>query len=262
MALLLAGARVQPDVRRPLVAGNWKMHGTLAEARERALSVACGVPALCCDVWLAPPVLHVSAVAECLAGSRVGLVAQDVSRHAAGAHTGEISAGMLVDAGCRGVIVGHSERRQSLGESDELVGAKALAACGAGLVPVVCVGETVAERDAGETAKVVLRQLDAVLALLPVAALAQLVLAYEPVWAIGTGRNATPEQAQEVHALLRQRVAGKDPGASRRMRILYGGSVKAGSAPALFAMPDVDGGLVGGASLDAREFLAICALAR
>lgn len=246
-------------IRRPLVAGNWKMHGTLAEAvaRARALRDA----SLACDVLVAPPFVHIPAVVAALAGSRVGVAGQDASPHEQGAYTGDVSASMLADAGCSHVIVGHSERRALRGDTDAVVAQKCAAALNAGLLPVVCVGETLAERDAGQTDAVVLRQLAAVLAQLLVAGPGKVVLAYEPVWAIGTGRQATPEQAQAVHALLRGRLASADEGLAAGVRILYGGSVKAGNAAGLFAMPDVDGVLVGGASLDAREFLQICAAA-
>lgn len=254
---------MQQDARRPLVVGNWKMNGTLAEARERASAVVAGVVAggVRCEVALAPSLVQLERVAAALAGSTVRLAAQDVSAHDAGAHTGEVSASMLQDVGCGYVLVGHSERRQDLGESDECVARKFVAARKAGLVPVLCVGETLAERTAGMTAAVVLRQLDAVLALAGVADFSA-VLAYEPVWAIGTGQNATAEQAQEVHALLRAHLGRSSAAAARATRIVYGGSVKASNAAGLFAMPDVDGGLVGGASLDAREFIGICAQAQ
>ncbi|MFZ5723833.1 MAG: triose-phosphate isomerase [Pseudomonadota bacterium] len=249
---------MQQGARRPLVAGNWKMHGSLAEARARARAVVVGRHV--CEVAIAPPFVHLAAVAAELAGSPVLLAAQDASAHDAGAHTGEVSAPMLLDAGCRLVLVGHSERRHGLGETDGLVAAKFVAVQRAGLVPVLCVGETLAEREAGRTSEVVLRQLDAVLA--QAGGFGAAVLAYEPVWAIGTGRNATAEQAQEVHALLRAQLARRDAAAAQATRILYGGSVKAANAGTMFAMPDVDGALVGGASLDAREFLEICAQAQ
>lgn len=251
---------MQQDVRRSLVAGNWKMNGTLAEARQRARAVRAGVSGVTTDVALLPPTVHLSAVAVELADGRVWLGGQDASEHDAGAHTGEVSAAMLRDAGCRLVLVGHSERRHGLGESDALVARKFAAARRAQLLPVLCVGETLAEREAGRTAEVVLRQLEAVLT--QAGGFADAVLAYEPVWAIGTGRNASAEQAQEVHALLRARLAQMDMPGARATRILYGGSVNAANAGALFAMPDVDGALVGGASLDAHEFLEICAQAR
>ena len=188
--------------------------------------------------------------------------AQNVSEHAQGAYTGEVSAAMLAEFGCRYVIVGHSERRQLFGESDAQVAAKFAAVRKAGMTPILCVGETLAERDAGNTESVVRRQLEAVLSVAGVRAFAKAVLAYEPVWAIGTGRNATPEQARDVHAFLRARIAREDAAIARELRILYGGSVKAANAAALFAMPELDGGLIGGASLVAQEFLAIARAAR
>ncbi len=252
---------MQHNVRRPLVAGNWKMNGTLAESRARAAAVAAGFrSASGADVALLPPALHVSAVANALMQSPVLLGAQDVSEHDDGAHTGELSGAMLRDVGCVLVLVGHSERRHGLGESDAQVARKFVAAQRAGLVPVLCVGETLIEREAGRTVDIVRRQLDAVLSV--VGGFADAVLAYEPVWAIGTGRHATAEQAQEVHAVLRARLREVSESNAQMTRILYGGSVKAGNANALFAMQDVDGVLVGGASLDAKEFLDICAQAR
>jgi triosephosphate isomerase len=194
-----------------------------------------------------------------LKGSGVALGAQSVCAEAQGAFTGEVSAAMLKDVGCRYVLVGHSERRQLYGESDELVARKFVAAQSQGLVPVLCVGETLEEREAGQTLAVISRQMDAVLTVSGVAALGQAVVAYEPVWAIGTGRTATPEQAQEVHATIRSKIAGVDATIGGLVRILYGGSVKASNARELFAMPDIDGGLVGGASLKADEFARICA---
>jgi len=204
-----------------------------------------------------PPYIYVAEAVRKLAGSPIAVGAQDLSAEASGAYTGEVSAGMLMDVGCRHVLVGHSERRALNGEDDALVARKFAAARASGLVPVLCVGELLADRDAGRTEAVVSRQLDAVLALCGVAALESAVVAYEPVWAIGTGRTATPQQAQEVHAFIRGRVRAHDASIAARLRILYGGSCKAGNAADLFRMPDVDGGLIGGASLKAEEFLAI-----
>jgi triosephosphate isomerase len=232
--------------RTRLVAGNWKMHGS--RASNRALLGAIlkgGVRGAECAVCV--PFPYLAEAAEQLRGSAVALGAQNVSEHAQGAYTGEVSAAMLKELGCRYAIVGHSERRQLYGESDAQVAAKFAAAAASGLTPILCVGETLAEREAGRTEEVVGRQLDAVL---KVADFGNSVLAYEPVWAIGTGRNATPQQAQEVHAFLRKRIAPAS-------RILYGGSVKPQNAAAIFAMADVDGGLIGGASLVAEDFLAI-----
>jgi triosephosphate isomerase (TIM) len=234
--------------RSRLVAGNWKMHGTRSSNREllEALSAgAKGITGVQCAVC--PPFPYLEQVAQQLRGTQIALGAQTVSEHAQGAHTGEVAAAMLVEFGCRYVLVGHSERRQIYRETDAQVAAKFAAARAAGLVPVLCVGETLEEREAGKTEEVVGRQLSAVT---EKASFGDAVLAYEPVWAIGTGRNATPEQAQAVHAFLRKKVPADTT-------ILYGGSVKPQNAAAIFAMPDVDGGLIGGASLLAKDFLEI-----
>jgi len=235
-------------MRARLVAGNWKMHGSLA-ANAALLDALVGAGVECA---VCVPFPYLAQAAERLKGTRVSLGAQTVSEHASGAYTGEVSAGMLREFGCRYVLVGHSERRQLFGESDARVAAKFAVARAAGLTPILCVGETLEERDAGHTQAVVARQLDAVLAK---GDLGDAVLAYEPVWAIGTGRTATPQQAQEVHAFLRLRV-------KPQTCILYGGSVKPDNAASLFAMPDVDGGLIGGASLVAQDFIAICRMAQ
>jgi len=241
-------------MRGKLVVGNWKMNGGLAANAALMAAIAAG--------WSAPPG---RALAVCvpypylvqaqaaLSSTPVAWGAQDVSEHASGAYTGEVSAGMLVEFGCRYAIVGHSERRQFFGDSDPIVAAKARAALAADIVPIACVGETAEERDAGATEAVVLRQLDAVLKAVGSDA-PRMVVAYEPVWAIGTGRTATPEQAQSVHATLRARLARAG---AADIAVLYGGSVKADNAKALFGMADIDGGLIGGASLKAGEFLAI-----
>lgn len=231
-----------------LVAGNWKMHGSRATIDALLDALLKEVPAVKgAECAVCPPYPYLAQVAERLRGSPIALGAQNVSEHALGAYTGEVAAAMLAELGCKYAIVGHSERRQVFGESDAQVSAKFGAAQKGGLTPILCVGETLQERDAGKTEAVVARQLDAVLNR---NAFEKAVLAYEPVWAIGTGRNATPEQAQAVHAFLRIRV-------SLETRILYGGSVKPQNAAAMFAMPDVDGGLIGGASLVAQDFLAI-----
>jgi triosephosphate isomerase len=245
-------------MRRKLVAGNWKMHGSLPlnEQLLRALSV--GVQGLACEVAVCPPFPFLAQAQALLAGTAVGLGAQTVSEYPAGAYTGEVSAEMLKEFGCRYVLVGHSERRMLFAESDELVAAKFEAVRGVGLLPVLCVGETLEEREAGHTEVVVARQLLAVLDRFGAAAMRDAVVAYEPVWAIGTGVTAAPIQAQVVHQGIRSLVAGFDSSVAGGLRILYGGSVKSGSARELFAQPDIDGGLVGGASLSAEEFLAIC----
>jgi triosephosphate isomerase len=239
--------------RSRLVAGNWKMHGSRAfsSALLDALIAGLGRESSV-EVAVCPPFPYLQQASERLNGTPIALGAQNVSEHAQGAYTGEVSAAMLTDVGCRYVIVGHSERRQLYGERDAQVAAKFAAAQATGITPILCVGETLDEREAGRTEEVVERQLDAIL---KQAKFGNAVLAYEPVWAIGTGRNATPEQAQAVHAFLRARVFPET-------RILYGGSVKAGNAAAIFAMPDVDGGLIGGASLAAQEFIEIVRAAK
>ena len=243
-------------MRGKLTVGNWKMNGGLTANSVLLAALLAG--------WKAPvgramgvcvPFPYLGQARDVLAGSAIAWGAQDVSAHARGAFTGDISAGMLAEFGCRYVLVGHSERRQLHGETDGEVAAKAEAALHGGLLPVICLGETLAERDAGQTQAVVGRQFDAVATVLG-RRMALAVLAYEPVWAIGTGCTASPAQAQEVHAFLRQRLAAAGAG---DVQVLYGGSVKAANAAELFAMPDIDGGLVGGASLDANEFLAIAA---
>jgi triosephosphate isomerase len=241
-------------MRGKLVVGNWKMNGGLA-ANARLLDRLLNGwhPAVGRSLAVCVPYPYLGQAQAALSGSPIAWGAQDVSAHAAGAYTGEVAATMLVDFGCRYALVGHSERRQLHRETDAEVAAKAKAALDAGVTPVVCVGETLAEREAGATDAVVLRQLGAVVGVLG-AAMTEIVLAYEPVWAIGTGRTASPDQAQEVHATLRKALAEAK---AQDVTMLYGGSVKAGNAAALFAKPDVDGGLVGGASLSAEEFLAI-----
>ncbi|HET7843347.1 MAG TPA: triose-phosphate isomerase [Xanthomonadales bacterium] len=248
-------------MRTPLVAGNWKMHGTRTSARELVAAVA-ATPAGGVEVAVMPPAIHVAALAQEFASAHVAFGGQDCSEHAQGAYTGEVSAAMLADAGCRYAIVGHSERRTLHREDDALVARKFMAAQAAGLVPVLCLGESLAERDAGQTDAVVGRQLEAVLAQAGVAAFARAVVAYEPVWAIGTGRTATAAQAQAAHAFIRGKVAERDARIASSLRLLYGGSVKPGNALELFSQPDVDGGLIGGASLVAADFLAIVAAAR
>ncbi|MEX2151151.1 MAG: triose-phosphate isomerase [Steroidobacteraceae bacterium] len=252
---------MNPVVRRPLVAGNWKMHGNRADAATLVGGLLTRGAGVAADVVVCPPFVHLADVAGQLDGSGIALGAQDACAEEAGAHTGEISAAMLADIGCRYVIVGHSERRAMYGDHDGLVARKFVAVRRHGMVPILCVGESLAERERNATAEVVLRQLDAVLSASGVEAFGTAVVAYEPVWAIGTGRTAEPRQAQEVHALIRGRVAEKDDTIAASLRVLYGGSVKADNAAVLFAMPDVDGGLIGGASLKPAEFAGICAAA-
>jgi triosephosphate isomerase len=237
--------------RTPLVAGNWKMHGSRASNRALLDALLRGIAGqLGVECAVCVPFPYLGDTADQLRASAIAWGAQNVSEHARGAYTGEVSASMLKEFGCSYVIVGHSERRQLFGESDSQVAGKFAAALEAGLTPILCVGETLAQRDAGQTEKVVARQLDEVLTTTGIDAFSRAVVAYEPVWAIGTGRTATPEQAQAVHAFARKRIF-------KGTRILYGGSVKPENAAAIFSMPDVDGGLIGGASLVADDFLAI-----
>jgi triosephosphate isomerase len=241
--------------RRFLVVGNWKMHGS-RPANAALLDGILQARPFGCDVAVCVPFPFLSETAATLAGSDVRWGAQDCSVHEQGAYTGEVSAGMLAEFGCRYVIVGHSERRAMHAESDQMVAEKAKAALGRGVTPIVCVGETLAQREAGQTEAVVKRQLSVVIHTLGHCA-GEMAVAYEPVWAIGTGLSATPEQAQAVHALLRAQLRAATPQADA-MKILYGGSVKPDNAPALFSQPDIDGGLIGGAALKAADFVAIC----
>lgn len=246
-------------MRRPLVAGNWKMHGTRASVAE--LIEGLRQQALPGDVEVAvfPSTLHVTQVAAGLKGAAIAVGAQNCAvTPAPGALTGEVAASQLLDAGCGLVLVGHSERRLLLGDSDEIVVQKFAAAQSCGLLPVLCLGETLVQREAGQTLEVVARQLSCVLEVLGVGAFANAVIAYEPVWAIGTGLTASAQQAQEVHAAIREQLAAESAEVAGGVRILYGGSVKAVNAVELFGMPDIDGGLIGGASLNADEFGAIC----
>lgn len=249
-------------MRKPIVAGNWKMHGSRADNARLLEALLAGIgdreQAQCI---VCPPAVYLGDVARAIHGSRVAMGAQTLCAEAIGAFTGEIAGSMLRDIGCSHVIVGHSERRALFGESDALVARKYSAALAAQLTPILCVGEQLQERESGQTETVVARQLDAVIALCGIASFANAVIAYEPVWAIGTGRTASPEQAQEVHSFIRGRLRGHDAKIAAAARILYGGSVKAGNAQELFAKPDVDGGLIGGASLKADEFLAILSAA-
>lgn len=247
--------------RPPIVAGNWKMHGTRSESARLVEEIISRYPDPAAECVICPPYVYLQEVGRLLRDSAMRLGAQDVCADAQGAFTGEVSAAMLKDVGCRYCIVGHSERRLLYLESDQLVARKFAAAHARELVPILCVGEQLADRETGRTQEVVGRQLEAVLGLCGEQTLASAVIAYEPVWAIGTGRNATPEQAQEVHAFIRARIAARDATIARGLRILYGGSVKASNAAELFAMPDVDGGLIGGASLKADEFTGVLAAA-
>lgn len=242
------------NTRRKLVVGNWKMHGNRAANAELLAGILAAQP-FAAQLAVCVPFPYLADVAVTLAGSMLAFGAQDCSAHAQGAYTGEVAASMLQELGCRWVIVGHSERRALHGETDALVAQKAQAALAHGLTPIVCVGETLQQREHGHTEAVVGRQLAAVIDALG-ARCADIVLAYEPVWAIGTGRTATPAQAQAVHAVLRAQLRTA-PGAAAQVPILYGGSVKADNAATLFAQADIDGGLVGGAALKAADFVAI-----
>ncbi len=248
-------------MRRKLVAGNWKMHGSAASAAELVRAVLAGLPGEV-EVAVFPPSVYVAGLAAAHSAAAIGFGVQDVSEHAQGAYTGEIAAGMARDVGCRYALVGHSERRQYHAESDARVAAKFAQAQAAGLTPVLCVGETLEQREAGQTEAVVGAQITAVVAACGAAAFANAVVAYEPVWAIGTGRTASAEQAQAVHAFIRSQIAVHDVMLANSLRILYGGSVKPANAAELFAQVDVDGGLIGGASLVADDFLTICRAAR
>jgi triosephosphate isomerase len=250
-------------MRGRLVAGNWKMHGSLAANQRLLEGLKAGLGAAGrrtggADFAVCAPYPYLAQVESLLAGSLIAWGAQNLSEYAQGAYTGEVSGAMLREFGCHYVLVGHSERRALYGESDKQVAAKFQAAQAAGLIPVLCLGESLQERESGVTEIVVGRQLAAVLDTSGVGALANAVLAYEPVWAIGTGRTATPEQAQTVHAFIRGVVGRRDAKLAAKLSVLYGGSVKAGNAKDLFAMPDIDGGLIGGASLVVEDFVAIC----
>lgn len=244
-------------MRRKLIVGNWKMHGNLAVNAVLLQGIKAGLAEPVAAVAVCVPAPYFAQCRSELAGTAMAWGGQDISAHESGPYTGEISGTMLSDFGCRYVIVGHSERRAYHGESDELVATKAKRAIQAGLVPIVCVGESLAERELGQTEAVVGRQVDTVLVALGTEGLAGIVIAYEPVWAIGTGKTATPQMAQAVHAMVRARFSEKSRAAADALQILYGGSMKPDNAKELLAMPDIDGGLIGGASLKAADFLAI-----
>lgn len=245
-------------MRRMLIAGNWKMHASKADVRELVKGILAGLePDRAADLLVLPPFPYLPLVESMLDGTPVAVGAQDLSPHDSGPWTGDVSGPMLAEWGAEWVLVGHSERRAVHGEDDALIAAKYIAAQRAGLRPILCVGETLEERKQGRTEEVVHRQLDAVVEAAGIASFANAVVAYEPVWAIGTGHTATPDQAAAVHADIRARLAALDATMSSRVRILYGGSVKPDNAAELFACPDIDGGLIGGASLQAESFMAI-----
>jgi len=247
-------------MRKALVAANWKMYGDQLFTKELLIGLQESISSSCLnntDIVICPPFTYLHLASDLL-GKEIKLGAQDVSAHSAGAYTGQISAAMLKDISCSYVIVGHSERRQYCGESNELVAQKFFAAKEAGLTPILCIGETDEERELGKTESVVLQQLGAIIDKYGVSGLENSVIAYEPIWAIGTGKTASPEEAQAVHSILRENVANLDSSLANSLQILYGGSVKAENAQSLFSMPDIDGGLIGGASLKVSDFSAIC----
>jgi len=247
-------------MRYKFVAGNWKMHGNLQEnaALLEALKIGLQKPENNAGYAVCVPFPYLPSVQATLDGTCIAWGAQNMSQHEKGAYTGEVSAQMLRDFGCAYVIVGHSERRMIYGESSQVVAEKYVAAQRAGMVPILCVGETLEQRDSDITEQVIEEQLKAVIALAGVESLARAVIAYEPVWAIGTGKTATPQQAQDIHLFIRKGIADQNSAIAENLTILYGGSVKANNATELFAMPDIDGGLIGGASLVADDFIAIC----
>ena len=246
-------------MRRPLVAGNWKMNGTRASVAELLDALGQQEVVGAVEVVVFPSSLYITQAVSALEGKAVAVGAQDCAAEAGfGAFTGETSVSQLLDVGCEWVLVGHSERRLVLGESDDLVCRKFVSALNAGLTPILCLGETLEQRESGQALEVIARQLSCVLAAAGVSSFEKAVVAYEPVWAIGTGLTASPEQAQEIHAAIREQLAREDQRIAQGARLLYGGSVKADNAADLFAMPDIDGGLVGGASLNANDFSAIC----
>ncbi len=249
-------------MRQKLVVGNWKMHGSRTQVRQLIEGVAAGSADLAkVEIAVAPTLLHLGLAAELCASegaSHLKLAAQNLATEDSGAFTGEVSAPMLADYGVNYVIVGHSERREIFAESDQVVAAKFKATQASGLLPILCVGESLTQREQGISAEIVLAQLDAVIEAAGIEALKSAVLAYEPIWAIGTGKTASKEQAQEIHQVLREHIAVSNPTIAAELRILYGGSVKAANAAELFSQADIDGGLVGGASLKVEEFVSIC----
>ena len=249
-------------MRQPLVAGNWKLNGNKQSISGLLEGILGGIQDVKkAEVAVCPPYIYLSQVADMLKGSPVAWGAQNVSEQASGAYTGEVAADMIKEFGCKYTIIGHSERRAIYGETDEQIANKLTALKAAGIIPIFCVGELLEEREAGKTEDVVGRQIDAVLNAGGIAQFENTVIAYEPVWAIGTGKTATPDQAQDVHAFIRQKLAQQDANVAERVQILYGGSVKPDNAAELFAKEDIDGGLIGGASLDAAGFLSICCAA-
>ncbi len=244
-------------MRRSLVVGNWKMNGTRSSSESLAKGIVAGLKEDIADIAVCVPYVFLNEISQVVQDTRLALGAQNVADKASGAYTGEISAAMLKEFGCKYALVGHSERRTYYGDTDQSVADRFCQAQEQKIIPVLCIGETLEEREQEKTFEVITTQLDAVVARAGVAAFSDAVIAYEPVWAIGTGRTATDEQAQEVHQFIRQYLAAKDKAIAEKIQILYGGSAKPENAKGLFAMPDIDGGLIGGASLDAESFLKI-----
>ncbi len=250
-------------MRKPLVAGNWKMNGSRESNNDLIKGIIEGSGQVAhAEILVCPSFVYIADVATQLTGSAISFGSQDVAKEEVGAYTGEVSVGMLKDLGCTYTLVGHSERRALYGDTDQIVAQKFVAAQNGGITPVLCVGELLEEREAGQTETVVERQLQAVVDLVGISALVQSVVAYEPVWAIGTGKTASPQEAQDVHAFIRGWISKEDAAVAEKVRILYGGSVKAANAKELFSQADIDGGLIGGASLAADEFISICAAAK
>ena len=246
---------------RKLIVGNWKMNGSLAMNAELLEGIKAGLAGVDCDLAVCVPFPYLAQCQHALEGTGIALGAEDVSAHAVGAYTGQVSTRMLLDFDCKYAMVGHSERREYCNESDELVANKVQRALAGGLTPIVCVGESLKEKDAGQTEAVVSRQINTVLSVLEEREVCDIVVAYEPVWAIGTGKTPTPEMVKDVHALMRELMIRKNPDAAERVRILYGGSMKPSNAEEFLKMRDIDGGLIGGAALKASDFLKIAYLA-
>lgn len=246
---------------RKLIVGNWKMNGSLAMNAELIEGIKAGLANVDCDLAICVPFPYLAQCQQALEGTGIALGAEDVSAHAVGAYTGQVSTRMLLDFDCKYAIVGHSERREYCNESDELVANKVQRALAGGLTPIVCVGESLKEKEAGQTEEVVSRQINTVLSVLEEREVCDIIVAYEPVWAIGTGKTPTPEMVKDVHALMRELMVRKNPDAAERVRILYGGSMKPSNAEEFLKMRDIDGGLIGGAALKASDFLKIAYLA-
>ncbi|MBM4207230.1 MAG: triose-phosphate isomerase [Gammaproteobacteria bacterium] len=244
-------------MRRPLVVGNWKMNGTRSSAEALAKGILVGLGDDVADIAVCVPYVFLPEIAQIVNNTRLGVGAQNVADKPSGAFTGEVSAAMLKEFGCKYALVGHSERRTYYGDTDQIVAARFCQAQEQGIIPILCIGETLSEREQDKTFDVITTQLDAVVNLAGIGAFGNAVIAYEPVWAIGTGLTATDDQAQEAHRFIRNYLAAKDQTVAENIQILYGGSVKPDNAKGLFAMPDIDGGLIGGASLDAESFLKI-----